>query len=130
MLGLRTLDFAICRHGTTGTQFVIKKVALGWPDLWIFSLHLNLLLKLWRNLSRWCIYTCCVAILTTRRAVPHTVDLWLLHIIGGPVVRARRLREEVVLVGGRLQVLVSRSLHVLCPWNLYLDIWAICSLFS
>ena len=125
MLGLRALNFAICWHGATSSQFVIEKVALGWSDLWILSLHLNLLVELGRYLARWRVNTrpCSVGSLATSCAIiPDTVRLWLLHVDRRPVVRTGCLREEIVLIAWCLQVLMPGSLHILSSWNLYLDI--------
>ena len=128
MLGLRALNFAIRRHRATTSQFVIEKVALGRPNLWIFSLHLNLLVKLGRYLPGWsvntrtgsigCLTACCAAI-------ADAVRLWLLHVDRRPVVRTGCLGEEIVLVAWCLQVLMPGRLHVLGSWNLNLDIWSV-----
>lgn len=133
MLGLRALNFAIRRHRTTTSQFVIEKVALGRPNLWIFSLHLNLLVKLGRYLPGWSVNTRAGSIgglATCCAVIADAVRLRLLHVDRRPVVRAGCLREEIVLVAWCLQVLVPGRLHVLGSWNLNLDIRPVGCLFG
>ena len=132
MLGLGALNFSIRWHRAT-SQFVIEKVTLGRPNLWIFSLHLNLLVELGRYLPGWSVNTGTGSIgcLTTSCAViADTVRLRLLHVDGRSVVRTGCLREEIVLIAGCLQVLVPGRLHVRSSWNLNLDIRSVGCLFS
>ena len=133
MLGLRALNLAIRRHGAPTSQFVIEKIALGRPNLRIFSLHLNLLIKLGRYLPGWSVNTrtsCLGRLAAYRSVITDAVRLRLLHVHRRPVMRTGCLREEVVLVAGCLQVLVPGRLHVLGPRNLYLDIRPVGCLFS
>ena len=97
--------FAICV-----SKLWWEEVALRRSHLWMMSLHLDLLIDTWRDLSR-------------RRIVLS----WGYCVVGGllvdraSVMRSGCLREKVVLIRRSLKML---TVHVLLsPWNLDLDIW-------
>lgn len=80
-------------------------------------MHLNLLLYLGRYLARGRVNRS-----GTARPVSHAVRLSLLQVDRRAVVLRSSLREQIVLVRWRLQMLVSSGLHILRPRNLYLNV--------
>ena len=91
----------------------------------ILPLHLNLLLDLWRDLTRGS-----VDCARTRSTITYTVGLCrLLKVHRGTVMLSSCLAEKVVLVGGCLKVLVARALYVLGSRDLYLNIRPVAHLF-
>lgn len=95
---------------------------------------MNLLVDLRADLAGWCVDAGTVGLATRPTRVAHTVSLRLVaHVHGCAVVRRRRLREEVVLIARRLEVLVlmlSGSRYVLSSRDLNLDIGSVCRLLA
>ena len=124
LLCLRALWFAVSSDRSSVCQLWVEKIALCWSHLWILTLHLNLLLDLGRYLtgrrvnSTW-----------TRPAVTYAVRLSLLQIHWRAIMLRGSLTEEIILVGRRLKMLMSSSLHILSSRNLYLNIRPVSYLF-
>ena len=105
MLSLGHVHFPV-----SSAQFWWEEITLGWPDLWVMSLHLDLMVNTWGDIARRWI----------RLRWSDCVVWWLLIVYRTSIVGCCRFREQVVLVRWSLQMLSVNILLGSRDLNLYI----------